>query len=445
MMVSKLLSNSAFKISVISLVFHEISSISPKSRVRLEWHNMLAFVRLEWYIITMILSPKSIEYFQAIGAKVIAAMANQQTKSPYYVDDDPIIQNYECIRSVWHKSLSIQKACEKYRISRSQYYLLEKQFVTHGMAGLFSLTNGYSKLTDIESLILLIKECRPHLTRTGILRICEAIPLTSSFAQPETVSTILYSHGYGQANLSGDHEFWGRIQRSILELLRILETPIGPRDVKHRRDNFYIDADPYHKRLECLRELHYHPQQNIQTVCLRYNIPVTSYYRLQRDYKLYGPWAILPASSFGKNKALSSELQLRIILEKLRNPKLTPRQLVDQLDLHCSRFIVNRILKRWELDSSDFQPIALDQYMDLPYAKTGEQFRPINSAYHILSEEQILSSRRINRNFRLFCQKMRIKVYHICDPGVFLLAPFVNDLGIVQAFETYGPPRLRGK
>jgi hypothetical protein len=40
---------------------------------------------------------------------------------------------------------------------------------------------------------------------------------------------------------------------------------------------------------------------------------------------------------------------------------------------------------------------------------------------------------------------MRIRPYHICDPGPFLLAPFVNELGVVQAFETYGPSNLRGK
>ena len=40
---------------------------------------------------------------------------------------------------------------------------------------------------------------------------------------------------------------------------------------------------------------------------------------------------------------------------------------------------------------------------------------------------------------------MKTHAYHICDPGPFILAPFVNDLGIVQSFETYGPPKLRGK
>ena len=57
----------------------------------------------------------------------------------------------------------------------------------------------------------------------------------------------------------------------------------------------------------------------------------------------------------------------------------------------------------------------------------------------------ILKTQRINRHFELICGKMKTHNYHICDPGPFILAPFVNDLGIVQSFETYGPPKLRGK
>ena len=39
---------------------------------------------------------------------------------------------------------------------------------------------------------------------------------------------------------------------------------------------------------------------------------------------------------------------------------------------------------------------------------------------------------------------MRTHAYQLCDPGPLLLAQFVNDLGIVQAMESYGPTRLRG-
>ncbi len=74
-----------------------------------------------------------------------------------------------------------------------------------------------------------------------------------------------------------------------------------------------------------------------------------------------------------------------------------------------------------------------------------EPFEPVKSAYHRLTEETLLRTRRINRHFELICNKMKSNTFHICDPGPFILAPFVNDLGVVQAFETYGPIKLRGK
>jgi hypothetical protein len=39
---------------------------------------------------------------------------------------------------------------------------------------------------------------------------------------------------------------------------------------------------------------------------------------------------------------------------------------------------------------------------------------------------------------------MKIHSFQICDPGPFILAPFVSDLGVVKAFNTYGPVKLRG-
>jgi hypothetical protein len=90
--------------------------------------------------------------------------------------------------------------------------------------------------------------------------------------------------------------------------------------------------------------------------------------------------------------------------------------------------------------------VALDEFCtegiqspeDVPY-------QPLRSAFHLIDAESILASRRINRHFEEVCHKMKSRAFHVCDPGPLLLAPFVNDLGVAQAFETYGPARLRGR
>lgn len=412
--------------------------------VRLAWqkNTYICAIRMVYYTI-MIISSNTTQYFRMIASKVTAAMAVHHASTPYYIEDDPIIRNYECIRDVWYHHLPIVKACSKYQIARSSYYELEHRFITYGMAGLFFGVNSFQQQTELEELAMLVKKCKPNISHTAVLRIAEALPLTQKQANPEMISKILASYGYGQSNLKNDREFWGRIQRSLAELNRLVANPINGRDKKYRKESFFIDADLYHKRLDCLRELFFHPAANIQPTCVQYDIAMTSYYRLVRDYRLYGPWSIIPSSAPGKNKNISPGLQLKIIVEKLKHPTLSSQQLVDKYKLRCSRYIVNRVIKRWHLTDNKLRPIALDQYIDL--ADTEPAVKPLTTAYETVAESLLLQTRRINRHFELICKKMRSHAYHICDPGPFILAPFVNDLGIVQSFETYGPPRLRGK
>ncbi|MBA7581497.1 hypothetical protein ES708_23402 [subsurface metagenome] len=228
-------------------------------------------------------------------------------------------------------------------------------------------------------------------------------------------------------------------------LQNILKKGIKGRDPRHRKKSFFIETDPFHKRLECLRELYHSAKPQVKQTCLRYNIPLTTYYRLVQDYIFHGPWSVISASSHGKHESISAELQLKIILDKLEHPLWSAQQIIDSEKLYCSRFVVNRAIKRWGLEDKTRAPIALDR---LVYEKTSskqEKQKAIRTAYEILDEKTILQTRRVNRHFELVCKKMQTHQYHVCDPGPFILAPFVNDLGIVQSFETHGPVKLRGK
>ena len=121
-------------------------------------------------------------------------------------------------------------------------------------------------------------------------------------------------------------------------------------------------------------------------------------------------------------------------------------QIASALELKCGRHVINRITNHWGLLDKTAKPIDLQQYLGDGEDLVDEQkeFIPPKTAIHIIHEEELLQSRRQNRHFELICDKMKRHSYHICDPGPILLAPFINDLGIVQAFETYGPLRLRG-
>jgi len=394
----------------------------------------------------MILSPAAIKYFKLLSSKVTSAMASYHCTTPYFIETDPVIRHYEVLRKVWVSSVPIKQACTEHNLPRSSYYEIEDHFVRHGLAGLFSYPGGaVTQAPNLEQLVIIVKNCRPTVSQLAVLRVAQAVPVTHTLADSKVISRILNSHGYGYSRLETDRDFFARIQRSLEELNGIGEKLVDGRRRDRRKETFFVDADPYHNRMELLRELFFNSKAKVYDTCIRLNIPVTTYYRLIKEYRLYGPWAIISANAYGKKDSISDELQLKILLEKLEHPSWSAQQIVDTGKLRCSRYVVNRITKRWGLQDKGRAPVALDRFMELSKPKTEEPFKPIETAYDLLPEEIILKTRRINRHFELICKKMKTHAYHICDPGPLILAPFVNDLGIVQSFETYGPPKLRGK
>jgi hypothetical protein len=392
----------------------------------------------------MILTANTRAYFQKLQAKVSKAMAQFNSSTPYYVEEDPVIANYEMIRDAWFQRESIKTVCQKHKLSRSQYYEKEERFVKFGLAGLFPDLRALAEAKDLERLVVMVSKARPCLSQQAILRVAEAVPATQAMANMETVAQILASYGRSVSNRPADIDFWSRIQRTLGQLDRLRQKELEGRDRKRRRRTFFQDNDSSHKRLELLREIFLHqPSGSVKQVCLRYGISPTSYYRMVKDYRLFGPWAVIPANIPGK-ETMSAETELSIVLRKLRHPRQSAQQIVKILELHCSRFAVNRVFSRWALTDRSRAPVALDQFCTEPDSEA-KSFTPAVTAYHLHSEASLLESRRINRQFELLCRKMRTHTYHLCDPGPFLLAPFVSDLGIVQAMESYGPARLRGK
>ena len=393
----------------------------------------------------MIFSQSAQQYFREMVSKVAAGAGEKFSKTPYWIENDLIINNYECIRAVWTRRSTISNACSQFSVARSSYYELENKFIKHGVLGLFSYSNGVKQHKDIEKLVLLVKKCHPRSSHTEILRVAEALPLTEKVATLELISNILNSHGYGHANMNTDPSFWGRIQRSIKEVDRASKSMISGRDKKNRKETFFVDNESCHNRLECLRELFFKPKAKVKSTCIQFNIPLKSYYRIVQDYRIFGVWAIVSASAYGKRDSISNELQLKIILEKLKNPSWSPQQMVDQFQLKCSRFVVDRVLKRWKLTDKGHSAVSLQQFLPPSDAQVSESLSQKQSAFHLMPEKTLLESHRINRHFELICKKMQAHTFNICDPGPLLLAPFISNLGIVQALEMYGPEKQRGK
>ena len=340
---------------------------------------MLDFVLLVWYIIGMILSSGNIKYFKLLGSKVTSAMASYRSATPYFIEDDPVISHYEILRKVWFGSVPIRQVCLQYDLSRSSYYEIEDRFVRYGLAGLFTLpASTVSQAPGLEQLVLIVKNCRPSVSQIAVLRIAQAVPITRAAADLKMISRILNSHGYGYSRLETDRDFFARIQRSLTELTEIKKKP-AERKRDKRKETFFTDTDLCHNRMELLRELFFNRKAKVYETCIRLNIAVTTYYRLIKEYRLYGPWAVISANAYGKKDSISDELQLKILLERLKHPSWPAQQIADTGKLYCSRYVVNRIIKRWGLQDKGRCPVALDCFMELSKPKE-EPFKPIKTA-----------------------------------------------------------------
>ena len=190
-----------------------------------------------------------------MAAKVSQAMAQYSSRSPYFVDDEPIIANYEILRQVWFDSVPIKSVCQRHGLSRSQYYEKEDRFVKHGVLGLFPRLKTLPYSAELERLIVMVCKARPSLSQQAMLRIAQALALTRDEADLEAVSQILASYGRAISDRPEDGKFFSRIQRTLNQLLQLNKRALKGRSQKQRRKTFFHDADIYHKRLELLREL----------------------------------------------------------------------------------------------------------------------------------------------------------------------------------------------
>jgi len=400
-------------------------------------------VQLAWGKSMAILSDKNINYFKSYQARVAQGIASGGVQSPYFVAQDTFIQQYEYLRAVWIRGVKVEEVTKEYRISRSQYYKTEQAFLKSGVVGLLGLPSFPSQDGKLEKLTLLIKKSRPSLSYTAIHRITQSVPILANKSHPEIISTILRSHGYGISEMVEDIEFLGRIQRTIETYNLLVNKTIKGRNLKKRKETFLVDKDMAHRRIELLRSLYFNKKESFGEICTRHGISRQTTYRLIEDYKIYGPWAIIPAQSAGR-EYMSPEIHIRILLEKLKHPNWSCQMIVDSLNLKVSRHFVYRVIEEWELHDKTRNAVAIDEFLGID-TKTPEQFKPYQTAYTLLPEKELLATRRINRHFELLCKKMKTHKYHFCDPGPIILAPFVSRLGVAQAFELYGPPKLRGK
>ena len=125
-------------------------------------------------------------------------MASHHSTTPCFIEDDPLINHYEALRRVWFSRVAVKQVCLQFHLSRSSYYEIEDRFVQHGFAELFlSPGSPVNQASNLEQLVLIVKNCRPSASQLAIMRVAQAVPVTQTVVDSQMISRILNSHGYG--------------------------------------------------------------------------------------------------------------------------------------------------------------------------------------------------------------------------------------------------------
>jgi len=397
---------------------------------------------LACYIPLMIFTDSQLRYLASLPASVAQALpAAINPDVPFFIPHDPVILNYEFIRSVWFSSSSIDSTCLNAKRSKADFYRLEHAFLAQGIPALFPSMEAPLQQPALERLAIMVKSTRPAATEAFILGLAQALRLEHS-PSLRTIGHILHCHGMGNTRNGQDREFWHGIQM-CMQSLQSLPAPLRSRS--ERKKSFYQADELLHVRFELFRELASDPSLKVGDTIRRYGLSRPSFYKYLHRFRLYGPWGLVDwlQSGSGRHK-LSEELELRIIEEKLEHPALSLEALVSRLHLRCSRTAVHEILKFWKLLDKDRAPIRVRGMwgQDQDGAKPAT---PLLRTAKEASEAGLFQvSRKVNAHFATLLESLRTRDIILCDPGPVFLAQFIDDLGMCEALTVYGPKRPNG-
>jgi len=395
----------------------------------------------------MVFTDTAIKYFSLIGSQVRAGFAASNSATPFYYEDEPFHIAYEVITQIWKRRKSIRSLSEEHGISRDTVKRWQQDFVHYGTIGLLAEISYITVDSLLERLVVLIKTVRKHEHSNYALRLAEALDIPG--ANLDIIRRIHRCWGYGQRHDDNDREFYSGLQKIMasVEFYRSRERKPGHDPQRKAATFFHRDCkDSFQHKVELFKELSLCTKRRyIRPALRRYGIYPDRYYQLKERFMLYGVWGLVDLAHASKRigEKISPELELQIIEERLKYPALSPSRIMDKLDLKCSRANVQKIYSRWKL-SSFKKPVSIHGVISTPIPEEKiEQPFIEQSAKVRFSDLMQKAALKVNRGFESFINHLSYRRINICNPGAILIAPFVHQLGIIEALHTYGPPRFR--
>lgn len=394
----------------------------------------------------MVFTEETLDYFLLLQSRVRAAVTESRSETPYLYANESFFIAYDTLYQLWIKRKSQRHLIQLHSISRKTLKQWEENFITYGVLGLLPSLSFIDIDSKLEQLVVLIKSARPHETSSHAFRLSKALHIND--ATLKKIRLIQRCHGYGQRLDNRDIKFYEDLQRILYSVDKFKSASRNHRhDPENRKETFFnYDQDPFQQKVELFKRLSQcEKRRQIRSILEQFGIHPNRFYELRGRYFLYGIWGLVDIIHKPRSgEKISPELELKIIEERLMNPALSTQKMIKELDLQCSRANVQKIYSKWNL-SSITEPVTLRGVRKIAIEDNESAVKlescSARSRFPNLIEQAGL---KVNRVFSEFLSYLRYKSVPISNPGAIITAPFVEQLGIVEALHTYGPKTFRG-
>jgi hypothetical protein len=393
----------------------------------------------------MVFTESTWKYFSRIPFKIRAAMAQSNSYVPFTYEDEPFFNSYDALYQLWARRQPRKKIAHTFRISRDTLKKWEDRFLCYGAIGLLPKLSYVRVDAQLEKLVILIKSCRSHESASLALRLAEALEIPG--ASLEVIRQIQRCYGYGQRLDENDVQYYHGLQHAFSSVKFHMRKRYFVRDRGDRGTHFYnFDHDPFQQRIELFKTLSQcEKNRQIRPILKRFGVHPNRYYNLKDRYMMYGVWGLIDLVQTTKiGEKISPELELQIIEERLMDPLLSANKMIKKLDLKCSKANVQKVYTRWKL-SRFKKPVSIRGVLSQPipkgvHRKESQIARSAKARFPDLIKTARLKT---NRSFSRFIQCLSHRKIAISNPGAIIAAPFLDQLGVVEALHTHGPAAFR--
>ncbi len=395
----------------------------------------------------MVLTSTTHKYFARLSAKISRAKINSPFGLVFEYDKEDFFNSYKLIYEYWVKKRTQKYLVENYNLCKKTLLRYETNFANYGAIGLFPDLSFVQTESKLEELVILIKQARIHENSSLALRLADALEIKG--ASLDVIRQIQRSYGYGQKFNSKDIEYFARLQHILSSIECLKQKANSGHGIINKKNAFYnYDKDILQHRIELFKTLSVATKKRqILPMLTQYGMHPNRFYQLKSRYEIFGIWGLVNlVQGNKKGDKISPKLELQIIEQRLMNPKLSVAKTISKLDLKCSNSNVQKIYSKWGL--SRFRKAV--KIRGVISVSIPDRLEPIKDVVEKSAKSRMpdlieINNLKVNNSFSRLINTLSYKKISISNPGAFIIAPFLDQLGVVEALYTYGTNGYRGK